>query len=116
MTHQQKKILVIDDSSVNNLLLQYILEEENYQVMVAFSGKEGLEMAKSEKPDLMIQILTLWTNSFFMDKFFLYGQILSFFVHAIMFSPDYFNFFKAFSIRSNASVNLASLAAYDIRI
>lgn len=54
MTKEQKKILLIDDSSVNNLLLQNILEDEKYTVLVAFSGKEGLNMIKEEKPDLIL--------------------------------------------------------------
>ncbi len=54
MAREEKKILVIDDSSVNNLLLQNILEEENYKVIVAFSGREGLKLTESEKPDLIL--------------------------------------------------------------
>jgi DNA-binding response OmpR family regulator len=50
----QKSILLIDDSSVNNLLLQSVLEDENYRVLVAFSGKEGLDMIKTGKPDLIL--------------------------------------------------------------
>lgn len=50
----QKKILLIDDSSVNNLLLQNVLEDENFKVLVAFSGKEGLEILTQETPDLVI--------------------------------------------------------------
>lgn len=50
----QKKILLIDDSSVNNLLLQNVLEDDNFEVMVAFSGKEGLEILSEETPDLVI--------------------------------------------------------------
>lgn len=50
----QQKILLIDDSSVNNLLLQNILEDEGYQIVTAFSGKEGLEKVVAEKPNLVI--------------------------------------------------------------
>jgi DNA-binding response OmpR family regulator len=50
----QKKILLIDDSSVNNLLLQNILEDENFRVLVAFSGKEGLAIISEERPDLVL--------------------------------------------------------------
>jgi len=53
MTDPRKRILLIDDSSVNNLLLQNILEEENFEVSVAFSGKEGLAIMKKVKPDLV---------------------------------------------------------------
>ncbi len=50
----RKKILLIDDSSVNNLLLQNILEDEGYQVQVAFSGREGLEKINRETPHLVL--------------------------------------------------------------
>jgi DNA-binding response OmpR family regulator len=50
----QKKILLIDDSSVNNLLLQNILEDEDFRVMVAFSGMEGLAIISEERPDLIL--------------------------------------------------------------
>lgn len=54
MTREQKKILLIDDSSVNNLLLQNILEDEDFTILVAFNGKEGLNIIKEEKPDLIL--------------------------------------------------------------
>lgn len=50
----QKKILLIDDSSVNNLLLQNVLEDEKFSVLVAFNGKEGLDLINGEKPDLIL--------------------------------------------------------------
>lgn len=54
MMKNRKKILLIDDSSVNNLLLQNILEDEGYHVMVAFSGKEGLDKINQDLPDLVL--------------------------------------------------------------
>jgi two-component system, cell cycle response regulator len=50
----QKKILLIDDSSVNNLLLQNVLEDEKFNVLVAFNGKEGLDLINGAKPDLIL--------------------------------------------------------------
>jgi DNA-binding response OmpR family regulator len=47
-------VLIIDDSSVNNLLLENILDAEGYQVMVSFNGKEAFEMMEKEKPDLIL--------------------------------------------------------------
>lgn len=49
-----KKILIVDDSSSNVLLLQNFLEEEGYMIEVAFSGIEALKMAKQFKPDLIL--------------------------------------------------------------
>jgi DNA-binding response OmpR family regulator len=51
---KRQKILLIDDSSVNNLLLQNILEDEGFEVQTAFSGKEGLEKIDNDKPDLVV--------------------------------------------------------------
>ena len=47
------KILVVDDSEVERLYLKKILLEAGYQVVTAASGKEALEKARSEKPDLV---------------------------------------------------------------
>jgi two-component system, sensor histidine kinase and response regulator len=54
METTEKKILLADDSSVNNLLLQDILEESGYQVIVAESGKKALKLLPKEKPDLIL--------------------------------------------------------------
>ena len=51
---KRQKILLIDDSSVNNLLLQNILEDEGFEVQTAFSGIEGLGKIDIDKPDLVV--------------------------------------------------------------
>jgi len=51
---KMKKILIVDDSSSNVLLLQNFLEEEGYVTEVAFSGKEALKLAKQFTPDLIL--------------------------------------------------------------
>jgi DNA-binding response OmpR family regulator len=51
---EKNQILLIDDSSVNNLLMQNILEDQGYEVATAFSGKEGLDKLQVIKPDLII--------------------------------------------------------------
>ena len=48
------KVLVIDDSSTNNLLFQSILEDEGYQVLSASDGKDGLITAEKYHPDLIL--------------------------------------------------------------
>jgi DNA-binding response OmpR family regulator len=50
----RKKILVIDDEAVIRDLLTRVLERANYDVIVAHDGQSGVEMAASEKPDLVI--------------------------------------------------------------
>ena len=54
MMSVRKKILVIDDEAVIRDLLTKVLERANYEVMVARDGLSGVEMAASEKPDLVI--------------------------------------------------------------
>ena len=51
---QVPKVLVIDDDRAATDLIEVILENEGYQVLKAFHGKEGLEIAAREKPDVII--------------------------------------------------------------
>jgi DNA-binding response OmpR family regulator len=55
----KKTLLVIDDEADIVKLLQYNLEKEGYQVFSARNGEEGLEAAKTRKPDLIILDLML---------------------------------------------------------
>lgn len=48
------KILIVDDSPTETHVLTTILESNNYQVVTAESGKEGVEVAKAELPDLVL--------------------------------------------------------------
>lgn len=50
----KKKILVIDDTELTTNLIREILIEAGYDVIVAENGPEGLQLVKSEKPDLVI--------------------------------------------------------------
>lgn len=49
-----KKILVIDDTVLMQKMISDILQAENYTVIVAGSGEEGLIKVAQEKPDLVI--------------------------------------------------------------
>jgi len=48
------KILVVDDDKGTVEAIKNILKEQNYEVITAYDGKEGIEKTKSEKPDLII--------------------------------------------------------------
>ena len=48
------KILLVDDSSTNNLLYQNILEEEGYNVLIAENGKKAYDVIKKEKPHIVL--------------------------------------------------------------
>ncbi|MFM1654248.1 response regulator [Brevibacillus sp. B_LB10_24] len=53
------KILVVDDEPSIAKLLQFNLEKAGYQVVIALDGKQGLEMARQEKPDFIVLDLML---------------------------------------------------------
>jgi len=59
MDNNKKKILVIDDESSLVEMLSIRLEVNNYQVVSACDGQEGLDKARSEAPDLIILDLML---------------------------------------------------------
>ncbi len=49
-----KKILIIDDDEDIISLIRIILENENYTVIGALNGDEGIKYALKEKPDLIL--------------------------------------------------------------
>ena len=49
-----KKILLVDDDPDLVNAVSMILESKHYKVAAAYGGVEGLEKAKSEKPDLIV--------------------------------------------------------------
>jgi len=49
-----KKVLVVDDDENTVKFLSVALEENGYNPIGAYNGREGLEMIESEKPDLVI--------------------------------------------------------------
>jgi CheY-like chemotaxis protein len=48
-----KKILIVDDDPDNVSFIGQIVEDNGYTSISANDGKEGLELAKKEKPDLI---------------------------------------------------------------
>lgn len=51
---QHPKVLIIDDDRTAAELIQVILEAEGYEVIKTMNGKEGVRIAASELPDLII--------------------------------------------------------------
>nr|MBC8362800.1 response regulator [Candidatus Desulfatibia profunda] len=49
-----KKILIVDDRSEVRELVEVTLEVENYQILQADSAEKALEIARREKPDLIL--------------------------------------------------------------
>lgn len=48
------KVLIIEDNEQNMYMLSYLLESENYEVIKASSGPEGITAAKNTKPDIIL--------------------------------------------------------------
>ena len=53
-----KKILVVEDVDFNRDLVVQLLEDR-YQVIEAVNGQEGVEIAKQERPNLILMDLSL---------------------------------------------------------
>jgi len=53
-----KKVLIVEDVDLNRDLVVQLLEDQ-YQVIEAVNGKEGLEVAERERPDLILMDLSL---------------------------------------------------------
>jgi len=49
-----KRILLVDDDAEIIESMQYALEAKGYQVLIARDGNQGLAMAETEDPDLLI--------------------------------------------------------------
>jgi two-component system alkaline phosphatase synthesis response regulator PhoP len=55
----KKRILIVDDEEDILIVLKFRLEANNYEVLTASDGQEGLNKARTEKPDLIILDLML---------------------------------------------------------
>jgi len=51
---EDKKVLVVDDDPDAREYVKAILETEGYAVITAENGRQGVEKAQSEKPDIVI--------------------------------------------------------------
>jgi two-component system alkaline phosphatase synthesis response regulator PhoP len=68
---QRPKILLVDDDVDLVKVMSGALESKAYEVIVAYNGREGLEKARQEKPDLVVlDILMPVADGFtFADEF-----------------------------------------------
>jgi two-component system alkaline phosphatase synthesis response regulator PhoP len=68
---RRAKILLVDDDVDLVKVMSGALESKAYDVMVAYNGREGLERARKEKPDLVVlDILMPVADGFtFADEF-----------------------------------------------
>ena len=49
-----RRVLVCDDEPITRMLIKLLLEREHYVVLEATTGREGVEIARRERPDLML--------------------------------------------------------------
>jgi two-component system, cell cycle response regulator DivK len=56
---QMPKILLVEDNEMNRDMLSRRLTRKQYEVLVAVDGGEGVEMARSEAPDLILMDMSL---------------------------------------------------------
>ena len=54
INHSDYKVLIVDDVVSNVLLLKILLQKEGFQICTANNGVVCIELAKSEKPDLIL--------------------------------------------------------------
>ena len=53
------KILIVEDNEMNRDMLSRRLERKGFDVVMAEDGKQGVDMSKSETPDLILMDLSL---------------------------------------------------------
>jgi|TARA_B110000914_G_scaffold167537_1_gene148116 two-component system cell cycle response regulator DivK len=54
-----KKILIVEDNEMNRDMLSRRLIRKGYEIVIAVDGAAGLEMMKSERPDLVLMDMGL---------------------------------------------------------
>ena len=54
-----KKILIVDDQEEIRELVEVTLEREDYQIFTADSGKKAIQLAKAEKPELILMDVSM---------------------------------------------------------
>ena len=63
MMSENKTILIVDDDASLVESTKDLLEANGYEVIYAYEGESGLEMAKEHKPDLMILDVMMATKT-----------------------------------------------------
>jgi CheY-like chemotaxis protein len=53
------KILLVEDNQMNRDMLSRRLARKGYEVALAIDGQQGIEMARSETPDLILMDMSL---------------------------------------------------------
>lgn len=53
------KLLIVEDNEMNRDMLSRRLMRKGYEVIMAVDGQEGVNVARSEKPDLILMDMSL---------------------------------------------------------
>lgn len=53
------KILLVEDNEMNRDMLSRRLKKKGFDVVMAFDGQQGVDMARSEPPDLILLDMSL---------------------------------------------------------
>jgi CheY-like chemotaxis protein len=53
------KILIVEDNEMNRDMLSRRLERRGFSIAIAVDGQQGVDMARSEKPDLILMDMSL---------------------------------------------------------
>ena len=53
------KILIVEDNDMNRDMLSRRLVRNGFEVVMAVNGQEGVEMTRSERPDLVLMDMSL---------------------------------------------------------
>src|ERR1017187_1599742 len=53
------RILLVEDNELNRDMLKRRLSHRGYEVILAANGRQGIDMARSEKPDVVLMDLSL---------------------------------------------------------
>jgi CheY-like chemotaxis protein len=53
------KILLVEDNEMNRDMLSRRLQKKGYEVAIAVDGAQGVQMARSESPDLILMDMSL---------------------------------------------------------
>ena len=55
----RSRVLITDDEPITRMLIKLLLERENFEVLEAANGKQAVDIATRERPDLMIVDLNM---------------------------------------------------------
>ena len=58
-TRERPRILIADDDRMIRMLVRLLLEKEDYEIVEAANGRQAVEIAQGERPDLILMDLTM---------------------------------------------------------